>query len=136
MDFEKFIEYRNTRNPFAQNMGLVTVDAALGYAKLIKVITEKDLNPFENAHGGVYYALADTATGAASATHGRKNVTINGSYNYLRGASLGDTLIAEAHEVKVGRTIGVYEVEIKDQNDRLLGTGSFTYFMMDEPLPL
>ena len=134
MDFQKFIEYRNTRNPFSQNMGLVTVDAAPGYAKVIKVVTEKDMNPFGNAHGGVYYALADTTAGAASATHGRKTVTINGSYNYLRGAVLGDTLTAEGREVKVGRTIGVYEVEIKNQDGVLMGTGNFTFFMMDDEL--
>lgn len=134
MDFQKFIEYRNTRNPFSQHMGLVTVDAAPGYARVIKTVTETDMNPFGNAHGGVYFALADTTAGAASATHGRKTVTINASYNYLRGAVLGDTLTAEAREVKAGRTIGVYEVTLKDQNDRLLGTGQFTFFMMDDEL--
>ncbi len=134
MDFEKFIQYRNTSNPFAQNMGIVTVEASLGYAKLTKVITEKDMNPFHAAHGGVYFALADTATGTASATHGRKTVTIDATYHYLRGAGLGDTLTAEAREVKAGRTIGVYSVEVKDQHGRLLGTGDFTYFLAEEPL--
>ena len=134
MDFKKFIEYRNTSNPFAQNMGLVTEEASLGYARLTKIVTEKDMNPFQNAHGGVYFALADTAAGTASATHGRKTVTVNATYNYLRGAVLGDTLTAIAQEVKSGRTIGVYEVQIRDQNDRLLGTGNFTFFMMEEEL--
>ena len=134
MDFQKFIEYRNTRNPFSQHMGYITVEAAPGYAKLVKTITETDMNPFGNAHGGVYYGLADTTAGAASATHGRKTVTVNGTYNYLRGAVLGDVLTAEAREVKCGRTIGVYDVEIRDQNDRVLGTGTFTFFMMDDEL--
>ena len=43
---------------------------------------------------------------------------------------------AIARETKHGRTICVYDVEIKNQKDQLLGTGTFTYFMTDEPLPI
>ena len=135
MDFKKFIEYRNTSNPFAQNMGLVTEEASLGYARLTKIVTEKDMNPFQNAHGGVYFAVADTAGGSAVISHGHMVVTVSGSYNYFRSAKEGDTIICEAHEVKHGKTICVSECTIVDQDGNLLGNGTFTFFQLEQKVP-
>ena len=136
MDFEKLLKYRNECSPYTRWCGIVTHDIKEGYAYLTKEIVAEDLNMFQNAHGGSIFALADTAAGAAAASHGFKSVTINCSYHYMRGAVLGDILTAIARETKHGRTICVYEVEVKNQNDKLLGTGTFTYFMTDEPLPI
>ena len=136
MDFEKLLKYRNECSPYTKWAGIVTHDIKEGYAYLTKEVVTEDMNLFQNAHGGAVFALADTAAGVAAASHGFKSVTINCTYNYLRGALLGDTLTAIARETKSGRTICVYDVEVKNQDDKLLGTGTFTYFMTDEPLPI
>ena len=136
MDFEKLLKYRNECSPYTLWCGIVTHDIKEGYAYLTKEVVAEDMNLFQNAHGGVLFALADTAAGAAAASHGMKSVTINSTYNYMRGAVLGDKLTAIAREVKTGRTICVYEVEVRNQDEKLIGTGTFTYFMTDEPLPI
>jgi acyl-CoA thioesterase len=45
-------------------------------------------------------------------------------------------LTAEAREVKTGRTICVFEVQITDQNGTLLGNGAFTFYKLDQEIQL
>ena len=110
MDFQKLMEFRNTHNPYAKKEGIVVEEIRLGYARVTKTVLPDDINPAGLAHGGIYFALADTAAGAASASHGYFAVTVNANYNYLRSAKPGDTLIAEGTECKTGKSICVYAV--------------------------
>ncbi len=136
MDFEKLKEFRNTNNPYCQAQGIRVEEIREGYARVTKTVSQEDLNPAGLAHGGCLFALADTASGAASAAHGVYAVTVNASYQYLRSGNAGDTLTAEAREIKSGKTLCVYDVQIRSQSGSLLGTGTFTYYLLDRPLPL
>ena len=78
--------------------------------------------------------MADTACGSAAASLGFRAVTLNANYNYFRSARVGDHLTAEAREAKSGRNICVYEVTVHDQDNRLLGTGTFTFYQLDQAL--
>lgn len=136
MDFEKLKEFRNTNNPFCQRLGISVEEIGPGYARITKQVTQEDLNPAGLAHGGVYFTMADTASGAACASHGYYGVTVNANYNYLKSGKCGDTLIAEAAEAKAGRTLCVYDVRVTDQNGTLLGTGTSTYYLLDRKIEL
>ena len=134
MDFQKLVEFRNTHNPYAKKEGIVVEEIRLGYARVTKTVLPDDINPAGLAHGGIYFALADTAAGAAS--HGYFAVTVNANYNYLRSAKPGDTLIAEGTECKTGKSICVYDVRVTNQDGALIGTGSFTYYLLDRKIEL
>ena len=136
MDFQKLVEFRNTHNPYAKKEGIVVEEIRLGYARVTKTVLPDDINPAGLAHGGIYFALADTAAGAASASHGYFAVTVNANYNYLRSAKPGDTLIAEGTECKTGKSICVYDVRVTNQDGALIGTGSFTYYLLDRKIEL
>ena len=136
MDFEKLVEFRNTHNPYAKKEGIVVEEIRLGYARVTKAVLPDDINPAGLAHGGIYFALADTAAGAASASHGYFAVTVNANYNYLRAAKPGDTLIAEGTECKTGKTICVYDVRVTTQDGTHVGTGTFTYYLLDRKIEL
>lgn len=134
MDYQKMAAYRNKNNRFTKRLGIVVEEISPGAARVTKVIGEDDLNPLGIPHGGVYFSLADTAAGSAMASKGYQAVTMNASYNFLRSAYQGDTLIALAEEVKSGQTICVYDVRITNQGGTLLGTGTFTFFQLDKKL--
>lgn len=136
MDFEKLKEFRNTHNPFCQRLGVRVEEIGPGYSRITKLVTQEDLNPAGLAHGGLYFTMADTASGAACASHGYYGVTVNANYNYLKSGKPGETLIAEATETKAGRTICVYDVRVTNQDGTLLGTGSFTYYLLDRKIEL
>ena len=136
MDFQKMVEYRNAHNHFTKRLHVVLEEIGPGYARTAKVVEPEDLNPVNVPHGGVYFTMADNACGSAMASHGYYAVTVNASYNFLRSAKLGDHLVAEARETKPGRTLCFYEVEIRDQAGTLLGNGSFTFYRLDQEIPL
>ena len=135
MELERIRHFRNTRSTYCVKHGIHLEELRLGYAKVTKTITADDLNPLMYAHGGVYFAVADTASGSAVISHGHMVVTVSGSYNYFRSAKEGDTIICEAHEVKHGKTICVSECTIVDQNGNLLGNGTFTFFQLEQKVP-
>ena len=134
MDFQKMTEYRNTHSPYVQRQGIVVEEIGPGYARVTKTVLPEDANPLGVPHGGVYFTMADTACGSAMASHGHMAVTVNASYNYFRSAVPGDTLTAVATEVKSGKTICVYDVRITDQNGTLLGTGTFSFYQMEQKI--
>lgn len=135
MDFQKILGYRNANNPAAARLGIFVTDLGPGYAKVTKTIGPEDLNPLNVPHGGVYFSMADTACGSAMASHGHMAVTMDAVYHFFRSANLGDTLTAEAAEIKTGKTICVYEARITDQNGTLLGFGTFTFYQLEQEIP-
>jgi acyl-CoA thioesterase len=78
--------------------------------------------------------MADNACGFAMSTHGFVAVTVNSTFNFMRGAQVGDHLTAEAVEVKGGKTISVYEARVTNQNGDLIASGTFTFFRMEKQL--
>ena len=134
MDFQKIIEYRNAHNPAVTRLGIFVQEVGPGYARVTKTVGPEDLNPLNVPHGGIYFSMADTACGSAMASHGHMAVTMNASYNFFRSANLGDTLTAEATEVKTGKTVCVYEARVTDQNGTLLGTGTFTFYQLEREI--
>ena len=136
MNYQKIKDYRNTHNPYSQRLGIFVEEIGPGYARVTKTVEPEDVNPLGVPHGGVYFSMADTACGSAMASHGHMAVTVNASYNYFRSAVPGDTLTAVATEVKTGRTLCVYDVRITDQNETLLGTGTFTFYQLEQTIDI
>ena len=136
MDYQKIMDFRNQRSAFAKRMGIEVVELREGYARAVKMIHEEDTNPLGRAHGAVLFAVADTACGSAACSYGKKAVTLNSTYNFLRGGAVGDLITAEAREVKHGATISVYDAVVTDQDGKLVGSATMTFYTMDEPLDL
>ena len=135
MDYEKIRAFRNANNPYAQRQGVLVEEIGPGYARVVKTVEAEDVNPLGVPHGGVYFTLADTACGSAAASYGTMAVTVDVSYHYLRSAKVGDTLTAEARTVKAGKSLCVLDVHITGAEGVLLGTGTFTFYRLDQKLP-
>lgn len=136
MDYQEIVRYRNNRSAYAQKMGIVVQEIRKGYARAVKTIQEDDTNPVGRAHGAVLFALADITCGSAAVSYGEKSVTLNASYNFLRGCAPGDVITAEAREVKHGGTVSVFDVTLADQNGTLVGSATMNFFCLKEPLDL
>ncbi len=78
-------------------------------------------------HGGIISALIDIAGDYAIASKlGRWVPTIDLRVDYLRPAREG-ALTAVARAVKVGRTVGVADVELRDVKGALVAVGRCAY---------
>lgn len=118
-------------NGFMSYNGLYVVEAKENYVKIGVDITEKSLNPFGIVHGGLIYTLADSAMGIALATTGKSGVTLNSTIDYLTPGK-GKKLFADTEIVKDGKSIVVFRVNIKDENDTLVSVASGTYYIINK----
>jgi uncharacterized protein (TIGR00369 family) len=101
--------------PFVQLLDIEVVEAADGHAVAELSLAEKHTSvPDEPvAHGGVPYALADTAGGAAVISlHHRPTPTVDMRIDYHAPAT--DDLTAEANVVRDGGSVASADVRIED----------------------
>ncbi len=96
-------------------------------------LNENSLNPSGIAHGGLVFGLADTAMGMLAYLTGRKVVTVDANINYLKPCK-GSKVTCVAEPVKVGKTIGVYQASIYNENKELAATVIGTYFFLDREI--
>jgi uncharacterized protein (TIGR00369 family) len=82
-------------------------------------------------HGAIVAAMVDISGHAAIAAKVLHSVaTVDMRVDYLRLAA-GTELVAVATVVKVGRTIGVVDVRITDDQKRLVAIGRAAFVTMD-----
>ncbi len=134
VDYEKIKEARNVSRGFIQELGIEITDLRDGYARGEMELTPKHGNPIGSAHGGVLFSVADTIGGAAALTAGSYCTTISGNINYLNAAMGCKKLIGEARAIKVGRRVGVYQVQIFDDRSKLICTTTMTYHFFREKM--
>jgi uncharacterized protein (TIGR00369 family) len=117
------------RSPFHRLIGLELVQAEAGTVEL-RLPWRDALGRADGSdwyHGGVLSALIDIAGDYAIATKvGRGVPTIDLRVDYLRPARRGE-LRALARALKVGRTVGVADVELRDATGALVAIGRCAY---------
>lgn len=128
MNFEEIMKIRNEKHTFTKEIGLEISEIKDGYAKGEITVADRHRNIHGTVHGGCIFTLGDSVAGAAVMTAGKPAVTVSGNINYLAAAADAKKLVAEARKVKIGNKISVFDVEIRDENDRLIATGTYTFF--------
>lgn len=78
------------------------------------------LNGHRIAHGGMIFALADTAFAYACNSRNVSTVAQQASISFLAPASEGDILIAEAREAAMAGRSGVYNVSVRTDGRRVI----------------
>ena len=107
------------QDAFSQWLGIEILECEIGKCKVALTVRKEMLNSMGKAHGGITYALADTAFGFTANTHGKYAVSIETSINHIEAINAGDYLIAESVIEKVNTKIGFNVVEIK-RGDELI----------------
>lgn len=100
----------------SQWMGIELISISQGSVVLKMQVKKAMLNGFGILHGGIAYTLADSAMAFASNSHDQLALTIQASMSYAKSASEGDILYAHANELKLGKSIAEYGVEIKNEH--------------------
>jgi uncharacterized protein (TIGR00369 family) len=116
-------------SPFMRFLGLEIITAEKGRIEIRLPFRAEfiRLDGSDWLHGGVVSALADIAGDYAVITETAPGVpTIDMRVDYLRPARRGD-LTALAKTVRVGRTVSVADVEIRDSMGTLVAVGRACY---------
>ena len=106
------------KDAFSKCLGIEIIEISKGYSQLKMIVTEKMLNGFKIAHGGITYSLADSALAFASNAHGNKCISIETSISHTDSVNLGDILIATTEELSLTNKTGLYLVTISNQNNK------------------
>lgn len=93
--------------------GLVLEEAREGYARVRMIVRADMLNGHRTAHGGMIFALADSAFAYACNSRDEATVAQGATILFLSAAREGDVLIAEAQEQAIAGRTGAYDVSIR-----------------------
>lgn len=102
-----------SQDAYSSWLGIEILSCEIGRVKVGMTIREEMLNSMDKAHGGISYALADTAFGFTANTHGRYAVSIETSINHIEALHLGDYITAQATIDLQKKNLGFNVVEVK-----------------------
>lgn len=104
----------------SQWLGMELVEVGEGRAVLALEVKAHHCNGHGTCHGGISFALADSAF--AFACNSRNQVTVGQHtlMSYLAPAHEGDRLIATAREVALTGRSGIYDVTVTDATGRVI----------------
>lgn len=100
------------RDRASQELGITLLEVRPGYARMSMVVQDWMLQGHAVCHGGLMFALADTAMAFASNSYNEAHLALNANIDFLRPANLGETLTATASEGNRTRRTGMYDVSI------------------------
>ncbi len=98
--------------------GVEIEEARVGYARVRMKLRPDMVNGHGIAHGGMIFALADTAFAYACNSRNLRTVAAQASIVFLDAAEEGEILVAEAQERELVGRSGVYEVAVRTDGGR------------------
>ena len=100
------------RDRASKHLGITLDEVRPGYARMSMQVVDWMLQGHDVCHGGLMFALADTAMAFASNSRNESHVALHANIDFLRPAQLGERLTAEAREGDRTRRTGLYDVLI------------------------
>ncbi|WP_420724478.1 hydroxyphenylacetyl-CoA thioesterase PaaI [Hwanghaeella sp. LZ110] len=112
---ERIAEVMFANDTASQALGMEIQAVAPGYAKLSMTVREDMLNGHKTCHGGMLFALADSAFAFGCNAYNKITVAQGCEITYLAPGRFGDILTAECQEQALAGRSGVYDVKITNQ---------------------
>lgn len=118
-------------NSYMKYLGVEMLKLTEGYGLGRMRYKEELLNPYGMLHGGSLYSLADIIAGAVACMGGHFVTTVSGNMNFLLPADHTEFVYCEAIQLRQGKHLAVFDVKIKDDENRVLDSGEFTFFLTE-----
>lgn len=100
----------------SQALGMRIESCGPGTARVSMRVRADMTNGHGICHGGLVFALADSAFAFACNSHGASTVAAGAAIEFLRPAREGDVLTAVATERWRAGKSGIYEIEVTNQD--------------------
>jgi phenylacetic acid degradation protein PaaD len=120
-------------DPFVRSLGIECADGGFGRAAVSLKVRREHLNFNGTCHGGVIFALADTAFGLAANSHGAVAAGIDAHITYQVAVQAGDVLTANAIEITRSRRLGVYRVDVTRADGTAVSSFTGTVYVTAQP---
>jgi acyl-CoA thioesterase len=99
----------------SRNLGMRLEEVQPGTARLRMTVRQDMVNGHGICHGGIVFALADSAFAVACNTYNAVTVAAAASIDFLAPARTDDELTAQARELWRSRRSGIYEIVVSNQ---------------------
>jgi acyl-CoA thioesterase len=106
-----------SREGTGASWGIEIEEARVGYARVAMKIRADMLNGHRTVHGGMVFALADSAFAYACNSRNQNALAQAASITFLSTAREGEVLVAEAREAALSGRTGVYNVSVHTRDD-------------------
>ena len=103
------------RDRASQALGMRLAGVRPGWAQVVMPVRPDMVNGHGVCHGGIVFALGDSAFAFACNSYNDSTVAAAASIDFLIAVRAGDELTAEATEVWRTRRNGIYEISIRNQ---------------------
>lgn len=131
-ELEQLRVLRNSQGGFSSSLGITFDTLSLGCAT-----ASMDLGDprFTNAsgttvHGGVVFTLADVTAGCATWSSGFYGATAGADIHYIAPVLKAKRLVATAKALQFGKRMYVFNVEVRDETQRLIAQGTFSFMTL------
>lgn len=104
----------------AQWLGLRLTEVGEGRSAMEFTVAAEHCNGHGICHGGLTFALADTAFAYACNSRNQRTVAQHNVISYIAPGKLGDVLTATAREVTLNGRSGIYDVAVHNQAGDLI----------------
>lgn len=119
---------------FSAWLGIEVIEIKEGYSKIKMIIRREMINGFGIVHGGITFSLADSAFAFACNNRNNLSVALDTSINFIKPVHVGEVIVAEAKEVHNGKSTGLYQVTISNQNEHTVAVFKGTCFRTGKKL--
>ncbi len=124
------LERINSPEFFANHIGVHITRIEDGAAEGEMLVDDSNCNSIGTVHGGSLFTLADTVSGMSVFSQGYMGTTISSTMDFLRPGKKGMRILARGEVQKLGRTVSVVRVSLREAGGRMLATGLFTFCMV------
>ncbi|MDX2133978.1 MAG: hotdog fold thioesterase [Saprospiraceae bacterium] len=107
-------------DPFSQWMGMELVAVSEGACTLRMRVRPDMLNGFRVAHGGIAFALADSAFAFACNSRGRHALSVHCTIEHVAPIMENDEITAIAEEEHLGNSLSNYAIRVTKQDGSLV----------------
>ncbi len=104
----------------SQWLGMALLEVAPGRSRVAMRVTSRMVNGHGICHGGMIFALADSAFAFACNSHGGTVVAAGATVDFLSPAAVGEELEATATERHLQGRSGIYDVTVRESTSQRL----------------
>ncbi len=131
---KKVVDHMMAHDLFSQWLGITLLEIKEGYSKIQMTVRKEMINGLGIVHGGIAFALADSAFAFACNNRNNLSVALDTSINFIKSIQIGDILTAETKEIHSGRSTGLYFITIVNQHNDQVAFFKGTCFRKDTKL--
>lgn len=129
---KRIVDQMYNNDPMSKWLGIERLEDAPGVSVLRMQVREEMLNGFGIAHGGICYALADSALAFASNAHGLQAVSIETSISHVAPVHLGAVLTTRVKEIHLTKRTGLYQIEVLNEQGQVVAFFKGTVFRTEK----